>query len=354
MPATVGSTTSPVALERGRQADAAHYKIYIIDEVHMLTKEAFNALLKTLEEPPPHVKFIFCTTEAKKVPDTILSRCQRFDFAASQPRRSSNGCTRSSWPRDCQAETEALEIVARRAGGSMRDSQSLLDQLLAFGGKSLTVEDVHRLLGTASDERLIEIFGNLIGRQPDQVLHLFDRALAGGVQLGELVDQLLNYLRDLMVIAAGAESTELQSVAPANRGALGDQAGRWGLPTILAAMQILAETKTQMQRSGHGRTLAELALVRLTLLEVTLDLATLVNELRGGPVSAPPTPRPVPSPPAAVPRTSPPIPAIPKVMATESHPSEKADTADPDRAPSPAETVAEGDLLAATGFNDSS
>ena len=261
----------------------ARYKIYIIDEVHMLTNEAFNALLKTLEEPPANVKFVFCTTEPNKVPDTILSRCQRFDFAPIATQQIVERLHEIAAAEGYQAEPAALELVARRSGGSMRDSQSLFDQLLAYGGKSITARDVHRLLGTASDERLIEIADGLISRQPDRALQRFDCALAEGVQLGELVDQLLDYHRDLMVIAAGAESTALSSVASTHRPTLTDQARRWGLPTVVAALQLLAETKTRMQRSGHGRALAELAIARLTLLEATIDLATLADELRSTP-----------------------------------------------------------------------
>jgi DNA polymerase-3 subunit gamma/tau len=259
----------------------AKYKVYIIDEVHMLTNEAFNALLKTLEEPPPNVKFIFCTTEPNKVPETILSRCQRFDFAAIATQKIAERLHEIAISEGCEVEPAALEIIARRAGGSMRDSQSLFDQLLAYGGKSISAADVHQLLGTASDERLIELAEAIIGRESARVLELFDQALAGGVQLGEFVDQILDYERDLMVLAAGSESASLASVAPSNRPILGEQAEKWGLPTILAALQILAEAKTRMQRSGMGRALAELALVRLCLLEETLDLASLVEELRG-------------------------------------------------------------------------
>ncbi len=260
----------------------AKYKVYIIDEVHMLTNEAFNALLKTLEEPPPNVKFIFCTTEPNKVPETILSRCQRFDFAAIATQKIAERLHEIAVAEGCQVEPAALELVARRAGGSMRDSQSLFDQLLAFGGKSISADDVHRLLGTASDERLIELAEAIVGRQPARALELFDEALAGGVQLGEFLDQIVDYQRDLMVVAAGSESAALQSVAPTNRPILSEQAQKWGLPTILAALQILAETKTRMQRSGMGRALAELSLVRLCLLEETLDLAALVEQLGSG------------------------------------------------------------------------
>ena len=124
----------------------------------MLTTAAFNALLKTLEEPPPHVKFIFATTEVQKIPITILSRCQRFDFAGigpAQHRRTAQADRRTR--RACRPTTRPCELVARRAGGSMRDAQSLLDQLLAFGGGKLTAEQVHTLLGTAGDDRVVEL-----------------------------------------------------------------------------------------------------------------------------------------------------------------------------------------------------
>src|SRR4029079_2664907 len=129
----------------------ARFKIYIIDEVHMLTREAFNALLKTLEETPEHVKFIFCTTEASKIPITILSRCQRFDFAGIRTPSIKERLRQIFETEGVTAEPEALELLARRANGSMRDSQSLLEQLLSFGGVHLTVADVHALLGTAAD-----------------------------------------------------------------------------------------------------------------------------------------------------------------------------------------------------------
>src|SRR5262249_28070176 len=124
----------------------SRYKIYIIDEVHMLTPPAFNALLKTLEEPPGHVKFIFATTEVQKIPVTILSRCQRFDFAGIAVPRIVERLKQIVAGEKMKADDEALELVARRAAGSMRDAQSLLDQLLAFGSDRLTVENVNQLL----------------------------------------------------------------------------------------------------------------------------------------------------------------------------------------------------------------
>src|SRR6476646_6654848 len=148
------------------------YKIYIIDEVHMLTKEAFNALLKTLEEPPPHVKFIFATTEVQKIPLTILSRCQRFDFAGINTARILEQLKGIVAREGVKADDEALRIVARRAAGSMRDAQSLLEQLLSFGGDKLTADVVHSVLGTAADDRVVEIATAVLNKEAKRALGL--------------------------------------------------------------------------------------------------------------------------------------------------------------------------------------
>ena len=263
------------------------YKIYIIDEVHMLSKPAFNALLKTLEEPPPNVKFVFCTTEPTRLPDTILSRCQRFDFGTIAMQQIIDRLAEIAKSENMEVEPAALELVARRAAGSMRDSQSLFDQLLASADKRITAAEVNRLLGTASDERLMELFASVIARQRNQTLALLSHALAEGAQLGELTDQILNYLRDLMVLAAEATNVPLTSVSETSREALGKQARAWGLNTIVAALQIVSEAKLKMQRATFGRALVELALIRLTLLEQLQSLDALLTELASSPTSRP-------------------------------------------------------------------
>src|SRR4029079_997378 len=138
------------------------YKIYIIDEVHMLTKEAFNALLKTLEEPPEHVKFIFATTEPQKIPITILSRCQRFDFAGVSSAAIQARLSQIASAEGVVVEPEALQILASRAAGPMRDSQSLLEQLLAMGHQQISAADVNQLLGIAPAERLNGLVQHLV------------------------------------------------------------------------------------------------------------------------------------------------------------------------------------------------
>ena len=187
----------------GIRPSRARYKIYIIDEVHMLTREAFNALLKTLEEPPEHVKFIFCTTEATKIPVTVLSRCQRFDFAGIQPTSIAQRLAEIVANEGLQAEPEALAILARRAAGSMRDSQSLLEQLLSFGGKEIRVADVHALLGTADTQRLLKLAEMLAGGDAAGALAELDGAITEGVDVGEMLEQLLGLLRDAMTALAG-------------------------------------------------------------------------------------------------------------------------------------------------------
>ncbi|QDT26887.1 DNA polymerase III subunit tau [Gimesia panareensis] len=296
------------------------YKIYIIDEVHMLTKEAFNALLKTLEEPPPNVKFIFCTTEPNKLPDTILSRCQRFDFGYIEETSICARLKQIAEAEGVSVSDEAIQLVARRAGGSMRDSQSIFDQLLSFGEAELTAEGVHRILGTASDERLIGLLDALMQRQRDVALSLFDAALTSGVQLNELVDQLLNYLRDLSVVASGANEVTLLAISENNRASLQRQAENWGIHTCLAAFQILNEARNKMFRASHGRALVELALIRISLLEDLDQLCAFMKSGGAVPAMAAPSRPAVSAAPVA-----PPTPSRPPETASRSVPEPAVD-----------------------------
>lgn len=257
----------------------ARFKIYIIDEVHMLTTPAFNALLKTLEEPPEHVKFIFCTTEAEKIPITILSRCQRFDFAGISVPEIAERLRQIAENEQVAAEPEALELLARRAAGSMRDSQSLLEQLLSFGGERITAADVHAMLGTAGDKRLGQILEHLVARQPGLALRELDEALGEGVDVGQLLAQLLGILRDCLVASVGAAPETFLHVSPSGRATVQTVAQQFGTNTILAAMQVLDHTLGRMRYSTHGRTLAELALVRIAGLEDLEQIATLIGQL---------------------------------------------------------------------------
>ncbi|HEY2147913.1 MAG TPA: DNA polymerase III subunit gamma/tau [Pirellulales bacterium] len=260
----------------------SRFKVYIIDEVHQLTKESFNALLKTLEEPPEHVKFVFCTTEPEKIPITILSRCQRYDFAGIQAAQILTRLEQIVAAEGVEAEHEALAIIARRAAGSMRDSQSLLEQLLAFGSQRITVADVNAMLGTAGGDRLVALATHLVERNPAAALEDLDQALAKGVDVGQLIDQLLGYFRDAMAAAVGCPADAFLHCSPSEQEAVAASAKQLGLETILAVMQILDHTLSRLRYSTHGRTLAELALVRIAHLADLDSLADLVADLRNG------------------------------------------------------------------------
>jgi DNA polymerase-3 subunit gamma/tau len=257
----------------------SRFKIYIIDEVHMLSTPAFNALLKTLEEPPPHVKFIFATTEVQKIPITILSRCQRFDFASIGTPRIVERLRQVVAAEGMHADDEALELVARRAGGSMRDAQSLLDQLLAFGSDRLTVEQVHALLGTAGDDRVMALAAAVLARDPAKALELFGQGIDEGAQLGELLDQLIAYWRDLMVLHCAGDAAKDLSIAPRHRETLAKQATALKLDTILAGLDVLNTTKFRLRGSNHGGVLMEMALVRLGRLDDLVSLGQVAQWL---------------------------------------------------------------------------
>ena len=276
----------------GVRPSRARSKIYIIDEVHMLTREAFNALLKTLEEPPEHVKFIFCTTEPTKIPVTILSRCQRFDFAGIVGSTIAERLSQIAAAEGIEADPEALAVLARRATGSMRDAQSLLEQLLAFAPEKITVADVHAMLGSAGEERLATLVDHLVARDSAAALAELELAVHQGVDAGQLVEQLFGYFRDCMVAAIGCPAEALLYTSPINHEQVAATGRQLGLETTLAAMQILDQTLSRLRYSTQARLLAELALVRIASLGNLDDLAAMIAQLKESPQTAAGAPAP--------------------------------------------------------------
>lgn len=264
----------------------SRYKVYIIDEVHMLTRDSFNALLKTLEEPPPHVKFIFATTEVNKVPITILSRCQRFDFGNISAERIAQQLRAVVTAEKMKAEDEALELIARRAGGSMRDAQSLLDQLLAFGGESLSAETVQHLLGMAGPERILALAEAILNRDAKLALERIDSYIESGLAVGDLLDQLIDHWRDLMLMACAGKEARHLNTPNRYREVLEQQARLVSLDTILAGLDILMTVKSRQRGGGHAQTLVQLAVVRLCRLEELTPISQLAYWL-SQPGSAP-------------------------------------------------------------------
>ena len=266
------------------------YKIYIIDEVHMLTKESFNALLKTLEEPPEHVKFMFCTTNPEKILETILSRCQRFDFA---PVKTASILERLQFivaQEGLSVETEALQLLARRAQGSMRDGQSLLEQVLSFCQGNITLENIHSLLGTIETRQLAQLVQHAANGDSTKTLAILDQAIDEGLDLGQLAEQLLGYYRDIMAAAAGCNANLMRHSSPEEYELLTQLGQQLGMETILAILQLLDETVARMRHTTQPRTLVEMALVRICCLEGLDELSQLISQLQENPpVAASPT-----------------------------------------------------------------
>ena len=276
------------------------FKIYIIDEVHMLTREAFNALLKTLEEPPAHVKFVLCTTEPEKLPITILSRCQRFDFTTVAPAAIARRLAQIVEAEGADVSAEAIHLIARRAAGSMRDSQSLLEQLLGGATGPIGADEVHAMIGTGREERVGAILAAIADRDAPAALAALDAALQGGADPGGVLDQLVAALRDCLLASVGCGREML-----ADAGALGVDCaalgGRLGTATVLAMLQVIDQSLARMAVSGHAGVLAEMTIVRLATLEDLDALALAVDRVAGaaGPTgTAPASPRPA----AAAPR----------------------------------------------------
>lgn len=276
------------------------FKIYIIDEVHMLTREAFNALLKTLEEPPPHVKFVLCTTEPEKLPITILSRCQRFDFTTVATPSIAGRLAQIVEAEGADVSPDALTLIARRAAGSMRDSQSLLEQLLGSASGPIGVDEVHALIGTGREERIGELVAAVAGREPARALVALDASLQGGADPGGVLEQLIAALRECLLASVGCDPSMLtvsQGLGVDLR-ALGQSLGT---ATLLAMLQILDQSLARMRTSGHASLLAEMAVIRLATLEDLESIASAIDRTAAAAPAAQglPAARPAPAPVAA-------------------------------------------------------
>jgi DNA polymerase-3 subunit gamma/tau len=267
----------------------ARFKIYIIDEVHMLSTGAFNALLKTLEEPPAHVKFILATTDVQKIPITILSRCQRYDFRHIGPNKVFETLRHIVAKEGLKAEDDALRIVARRAGGSMRDAQSLLDQLLAFSDGPLTAEKLHGLLGSSSDERIAELAAAILSSDAKRAVDTIADAVERGQQLGELLDQLIEYWRSLMLIAVGGSAIADVVSSPTLIETITNQAKSVSVDSILAGIDVLTTAKGRLRGSSMASTIAEAAVVRLCRIGELLSVNQLAVTVASGAVLASPS-----------------------------------------------------------------
>lgn len=258
------------------------YKIYIIDEVHMLTNEAFNALLKTMEEPPPHVKFILCTTEPHKVPPTIQSRCQRFDFRAIATASIAQHLTTLLKLEKVKADKQVIQQVASLGNGSMRDALSLLDRLLATGETNITMDLLQEMLGIP-DQKLIENLINAIAAgDTTSSLLATTELLNGGLSLDQLNEVLVNYMRQLMLISVcnGNKEAEGQLIdqSPEMCDTLRQQAANFDTPSLVHMIVLLENVQRAIKSSSTARALFDAAIVRIALNEKFADVTRLLAD----------------------------------------------------------------------------
>src|SRR5687768_5092023 len=259
----------------------ARFKVFIIDEVHMLSKNSFNALLKTLEEPPEHVKFILATTEAEKVLATIQSRCQRYDFRNIPTREIAAHLESVCKQEKIKADDEALLLVAKAGAGSMRDALSLLDRLLSVGEKSLTVEMVEQMLGMPRSQVLFELVQAIGDGDTKRLLLSADAQIRTGMSPDTLVGGLIDHLRNLLVLRTCGPDTELVEVPGVSIEELSEQASRFDAVTLSQDIAILEELRRSLRSSGAGRALLDATLVRLALAGQFTSVDELLGRVNG-------------------------------------------------------------------------
>ncbi|MCY7271224.1 MAG: DNA polymerase III subunit gamma/tau [Sphingomonas bacterium] len=263
---------------------SARYKIYIIDEVHMLSKGAFNALLKTLEEPPEHVKFIFATTEVGKVPVTVLSRCQRFDLRRIPAELLAAHFAEVSRKEGVEVEEEAVQVIARAAEGSARDGLSILDQAIAHGEGRVAADDVRAMLGLADRGRTRRMLEVLLAGDAAAVLTQLDEAHSLGIDPASLIRGLMEAVHSVTRAKAGASGDVLQSAE--EREAAAEWAGKLGWGAIHRLWQLLLKGLQDVAIAPDPNEAAAMALLRLVHAADLPDPATLLARLAGGQGSA--------------------------------------------------------------------
>jgi DNA polymerase-3 subunit gamma/tau len=295
------------------------YKVFIIDEVHQLSTPSFNALLKSIEEPPPHVVFMMATTELHKIPDTILSRSQVFEFRSISAKAIVAQLRRIADAEGLQVPDAALALVARAAEGSMRDAQSALDQVMAFAGTTITVEDVSTVLGLVGRDLLFDLIDAVADEDGPRAFALADRAVESGHDLKLVIRDLARVVRDIMILSVDPSRAGDGELAEGELERLKQLSGRFSREDLLRAFDVLAKAEQDLRVAAHPRYHFEMSLLRWMHVRKLVPLADVLEQFGGGGGSRVATPparaaAPAPRPTAAAPRPAPspsPAPAAP-------------------------------------------
>lgn len=256
------------------------YRVYIIDEVHMLSIGAFNALLKTLEEPPSYVIFILATTEAHKIPITILSRCQRYDFKRISMETIADRLRELTRAEQIQVEDRALLYVAKAADGSLRDALSLLDQCVAFHyGKLLTYDNVLEVLGAVDPGVFSRMFRAVAEKRTKDCIYALEEVVIQGRELGQFVTDFIWYLRNLLLVQSADDAEGLVDMSEENLRQLKEDAGKADGTTLMRYIRVFSELSGQLRYASQKRVLVEVALIKLTRPSMEADLDSILQRL---------------------------------------------------------------------------
>lgn len=273
------------------------YKVYIIDEFHQITKDAFNALLKTLEEPPKHILFIFATTELHKVLPTILSRCQRFEFKRIPLVQVMDLLRNIAKQEGIAIDDDSLLLIAKKGDGSIRDSESILEQVIAFSNEDISYESILNILGVIREEVYFSMFRALASAQADKALEIIDDMLMYGYDLAEFVSMFSIFLRDLYMVKAHGSSDILNTTENLKK-EYAELAKDQDARELIRMLSIVNDELPRISRSSNTKILVETLFIKLSNLNDLQQLDEVIGELRSGVASAPslPTPKPVPTP----------------------------------------------------------
>jgi DNA polymerase-3 subunit gamma/tau len=257
----------------------SRYKVIIIDEVHMLTREAFNALLKTLEEPPPHTVFIFATTEFHKVPATIMSRCQHFEFKKISQKEIINHLVDITQKEKIKISSSGLNLIAEAADGSLRDAQSLLDKAVAFSGEVIGDEDLKEILGTISKDLLFAFSKTILEEKPDEVFPLVEKVIENGYDLRFLYKELVQHFRNLLLVKSAKNPQDLLALNEGDMNDLKDEAKKASEEELLRYLVVLQQGEPGLKFSSHPRIYLEVFLVKLSHFKKITPLKDVIQEL---------------------------------------------------------------------------
>lgn len=258
----------------------ARYKVYIIDEVHMLTNEAFNALLKTLEEPPKHLLFLLATTEPERLPHTILSRCQRFDFKRLKSKEIIDNMVNIADSMGLNIESKVFDLIAKNSDGAMRDALSLLDQCISYNDKEISYEDAIKILGIADNSLLLNMCNSIINKDMESSIKMVNHIIQEGKDISQFLKDTIHHYRNLMIVKTSNNPDELIDWGEIVE--YQEQSRNISLPLILKSLNILTDAENSMKWSTQPRIILEMAIIRLVNLTEELSLEERVKRLEEG------------------------------------------------------------------------